>query len=118
MTRGVVQAVSLVGAVRILAGYAGPQYAGLRRDGVVYGLLNMVGSGLLATTAVHPFNAGVLILESVWAALSLGTSCAPGAASAGVVRGRDHRYTLAVPRKSFTRGRETGRSVPSQTRQS
>jgi hypothetical protein len=55
-----------------LIGYAGSQYAGLRGDGLAYGLLNLVGSALLALSAIEPLNAGVVALESIWAVISLG----------------------------------------------
>lgn len=67
-----IQALSLLGAVLVLCGYGGQQYAGLRGDGVIYGLLNLLGSGLLAVSAFRPLNAGVLVLEATWAAISLG----------------------------------------------
>jgi hypothetical protein len=34
--------------------------------------LNLVGSALLAASAVIPLNAGVLVLEAAWAVMSLG----------------------------------------------
>ena len=67
-----IQATSLAGAVLVLVGYGGQQYAGLRSDGWVYGLLNFGGSALLAVSAFRPLNVGVLLLEGVWAAISLG----------------------------------------------
>ena len=72
MNNSLVQTLSLAGAFLVLAGYGGQQYASLRGDGLWYGLLNLVGSGLLALTALRPLNAGMLVLESVWAAISLG----------------------------------------------
>ena len=66
------QAGSLVGALLVLGGYAGSQYAGLRGDGLGYGLLNLVGSALLALSALRPINLGVVILETAWAGISLG----------------------------------------------
>jgi hypothetical protein len=68
----VVHVVSLVGAVLVLAGYAGQQYAGLRSDGALYAVLNLAGSAMLAATALRPLNPGVLLLETVWALISLG----------------------------------------------
>lgn len=66
------QGVSLVGAVLILIAYGGQQYAGMKSDGARYALLNLVGSLLLAASAVRPLNAGVLGLETVWAIISVG----------------------------------------------
>ena len=72
MSAAWIQAGSLLGALLILMAYAGQQYAGLRGDGLPYGLLNLVGSALLALSALDPPNAGVVILEGTWAAISLG----------------------------------------------
>jgi hypothetical protein len=72
MSAAWVQAGSLLGALLILIGYAGSQYAGLCTDGLAYGLLNLVGSALLALSALAPLNVGVVILEAIWAAISLG----------------------------------------------
>jgi hypothetical protein len=65
------QILSLVGAALVLVGFGGQQFAGLKSEGLVYGLLNLVGSALLASSAVVPLNAGVLLLETAWALLSL-----------------------------------------------
>jgi hypothetical protein len=72
MDANLAQLISLTGAFLVLAGYGGHQYAGLRSDSLTYGVLNLVGSMLLAATAFHPLNAGVVLVESAWAALSLG----------------------------------------------
>lgn len=65
------QSLSLAGAVLVLIGFGGQQFAGLKSDGPAYGWLNFVGSILLASTAISPLNAGVLLLETVWALISL-----------------------------------------------
>src|SRR5438067_1702733 len=66
------QLLSIVGAALVLAAFGASQYAGMRSDGIPYGLLNLVGSALLALSAVQPFNAGVLMVEAAWSVLSLG----------------------------------------------
>ncbi len=68
MSADLAQSLSLAGALLVLLGYGGNQYAGLRSDG----LLNLVGSTLLALPAFKPLNLGVLVLESAWALISLG----------------------------------------------
>ncbi|HMB02206.1 MAG TPA: hypothetical protein VKP69_00525 [Isosphaeraceae bacterium] len=72
MSANLAQSLSLAGALLVLLGYGGNQYAGLRSDGLPYGLLNLVGSTLLAVPAFQPLNLGVLVLESAWALISLG----------------------------------------------
>lgn len=67
-----IQAGSVLGAVLVLIGYAGSQYGGLRHDGLGYGLLNLVGAALLIVSAIVPLNAGVVVQEIFWAAISLG----------------------------------------------
>jgi hypothetical protein len=65
------QILSLVGAALVLVGFGGQQFAGLKSEGLAYGLFNLVGSALLASSAVVPLNAGVLLLETAWVLLSL-----------------------------------------------
>ena len=71
MTPALMQIVSLTGAILVLVGFGGQQFAGMKSDGVTYGLLNFAGSLLLASSAIAPINAGVLVLEGVWALISL-----------------------------------------------
>ncbi len=61
---------SLVGAALVLAGFGGQQFAGLKADGMAYAVLNFSGSMLLASTAISPLNAGVLLVETSWMLLS------------------------------------------------
>jgi hypothetical protein len=68
MSANLAQSLSLAGVLLVLLGYGGNQYADLRSDG----LLNLVGSTLLALPAFKPLNLGVLVLESAWALISLG----------------------------------------------
>lgn len=82
-----IQLGSLVGAVLVLAAYGGQQLAGLRAEDLAYGVLNLVGSLLLAGSAIAPLNPGVLLLESTWALFS-----------AGIV------YRALVPRSSRPEG--------------
>lgn len=67
------QVVSLFGAFVILVAYGGSQLGRLDPRGRLSGVLNLVGSVLLAASAIRPLNAGVLVLESAWAVISLGT---------------------------------------------
>jgi hypothetical protein len=65
------QAIQVVGAVLILAGFAGAQAGRLRVDSVTYLVLNLIGSLVLAYLAWDQSQWGFLLLECVWAAVSL-----------------------------------------------
>ncbi len=65
------QAISLVGAVLILAGYAGLQQGRLAREDASFNWLNFVGSSLLGVVAVVDRRWGFILLEFTWAALSV-----------------------------------------------
>jgi hypothetical protein len=65
------QAVSLLGAGMILAAFAAQQAGKLGREDLVYLLLNLVGSVVLTYFAYQARNAGLTVLEGVWAIISL-----------------------------------------------
>jgi hypothetical protein len=65
------QAISLVGAVMILAAYAANQAGKLGREDLSYLWLNLVGSVILAYFAWEARNAGLTALEGTWAIISL-----------------------------------------------
>ncbi len=65
------QVVQVIGAVLILAGFAAAQAGRLRVDSVLYLVLNLIGSAILAVLALHERQWGFLLLEGVWAAVSL-----------------------------------------------
>lgn len=65
------QAISLVGAVMILAAFAANQAGKLGREDLSYQLLNLVGSVILAYFAYQARNAGLTVLEGTWALISL-----------------------------------------------
>ena len=65
------QAVSLVGAVMILAAFGANQAGKLGREDLSYQLLNLVGSVILAYFAYQARNAGLTALEGTWAIISL-----------------------------------------------
>lgn len=65
------QLVSLLGAAMILLAYLGYQRGKLGREQVSYNLLNVVGSGLLAWIAIVDRRAGFIVLEGVWALVSI-----------------------------------------------
>jgi hypothetical protein len=61
----------LVGSVLVLAGFALSQWNVLDPRSVSYLLVNAVGSGLLAVDAVVEAQWGFLLLEGVWAVVSV-----------------------------------------------
>lgn len=65
------QVVQVVGALLILAGFTAAQVGWLRVDSPTYLVLNLVGSLILAYLAWDERQWGFLLLESVWAVVSL-----------------------------------------------
>ncbi len=65
------QAASFVGAVLILTAYVGHQLGWMNSRKPSYNILNAIGSAILAYVAFHPFQIGFVLLESVWALISL-----------------------------------------------
>ncbi len=67
------QLVQIVGAILILVAYAGAQAGRLDQRSISYLVLNLVGSAILAVLAAIEGQPGFLLLESVWAVVSLGS---------------------------------------------
>ena len=65
------QLVQVVGAVLILSAYAAAQFGAVDQDSRSYLLLNLVGSVVLAVLAWDQRQWGFLLLEVVWAGVSL-----------------------------------------------
>lgn len=65
------QAASLVGAVLILAAFVASQTGRMRTESATYNALNLVGSALLGYVAVVERQWGFILLEGVWALVSL-----------------------------------------------
>ena len=55
----------------MLTGFVAMQMRRMRSDGAWFNALNFAGSGLLAGVAIHDRRAGFIILEVVWAVVSL-----------------------------------------------
>lgn len=65
------QAVSFLGALLILIGYAGHQLNWMDSRKPAYSILNVVGSAILAYIAFRPFQLGFVVMESAWVVISL-----------------------------------------------
>lgn len=66
-----IQAIALVGSICILAAYAANQRGSIGPAHISYASLNLFGSGTLAIIAVIEEQWGFLLLEGVWALISL-----------------------------------------------
>ena len=65
------QVISLVGAILILAAYAGHQFGLIEHTDAAYSWMNLVGSLVLAIVAYREQLWGFLLLEGVWATVSV-----------------------------------------------
>ena len=66
-----IDVVEIVGAVTILVAFAAAQAGKLQQRTITYQLLNLFGSGVLATIAAVQLSWGFLLLEGSWAVISL-----------------------------------------------
>ncbi len=65
------QAISVVGALLILLAYAANQFGWTDASNLLYQVANLVGSAILTAVAVIEFQLGFILLEGVWALMSL-----------------------------------------------
>jgi hypothetical protein len=65
------QVVGLVGAVLILIPFAASQLGRLRTTSLAYQVLNLAGAATLTAVAVLERQYGFILLEGVWAIMSL-----------------------------------------------
>jgi hypothetical protein len=65
------QALQLVGAILVLAGFTLAQVRVLDPQSLLYLLLNAVGAAILATLALIGEQWGFLLLEGVWTIVSV-----------------------------------------------
>ncbi len=71
MNQTLLQITSLLGAVGILLPFAAVQFGKLTTGATSYSLLNLVGSLLLLIVAIIEFQIGFIVLEVVWAGVSV-----------------------------------------------
>lgn len=65
------QIASFISAMVILVAYVGHQTRRMDANGVTYNLMNAAGSGVLTYVALRPFQIGFVVLEAVWAIVSI-----------------------------------------------
>ncbi len=64
------QVISVVGALAILAAFAANQFGRLDPSRLTYQAMNLLGSGVLTAIAVIERQWGFILLEGVWALMS------------------------------------------------
>ena len=65
------QIVSFVGAQLIMIAYGGHQLGWIDARRPSYNVMNAVGSAILVWIALHPFQIGFVVLETVWTVISI-----------------------------------------------
>ena len=65
------QVISLIGALTILAAFGAGQFKLLSTSSLLYAVLNLIGSTILAVIAYIESQWGFVLLEGVWALISL-----------------------------------------------
>jgi len=64
--------LQIIGALLILAAFAGAQFGWLAPSSVGHLVMNAIGSGILAVLALITSQWGFLLLEGAWAIISIG----------------------------------------------
>jgi hypothetical protein len=68
------QLISILGSITILAAYGASQFRLISSASLLYSVLNLVGSVVLSVIALIEQQWGFLLLEGVWALISLWTT--------------------------------------------
>ena len=66
-----IQAIAIAGALAILLAYAANQFGWTDTSDLSYQLANLLGFGILTVVAVIEVQFGFILLEGVWAVMSL-----------------------------------------------
>jgi len=64
------QIISLIGAAMILAAYGAQQFQKLSPNSLLYIVLNLLGSIILAVVAYRIWQTGLILVEVSWALIS------------------------------------------------
>ena len=65
------QLISFIGALLIMIAYGGHQLGWIDSRHPSYNVMNAAGSAILVWIALHPFQIGFVVLETVWTVISL-----------------------------------------------
>lgn len=65
------QVISILGSIIILSAYGAGQAKLMNTSSLLYAVLNLIGSGILAIIAVVESQWGFLLVEGVWSLISL-----------------------------------------------
>jgi hypothetical protein len=65
------QAISILGALAVLAAFAANQFGWIKPSQLSYALANFAGSGILTAVAIIDWQIGFVLLQGAWALVSL-----------------------------------------------
>jgi hypothetical protein len=65
------QLISIVGALAVLAAFAADQFGWVDADRLSYALANLMGASILTVVAVVEGQVGFILLQGAWAVISV-----------------------------------------------